>query len=69
MQLGQALAVDIALDAAQALRLAPQDRAEDGTFAADELLTGESWSWGDRVWVRLDPFYEPVHIVSVRRRR
>ena len=53
----------------EALRLAPQDRAEDGTFAADELLTGESWSWGDRVWVRLDPFYEPVHIVSVRRRR
>ena len=58
--------IELDLDA---LRLAPQDRAEDGTFAADELLTGESWSWGDRVWVRLDPFYEPVHIVSVRRRR
>ncbi|MDN5573081.1 MAG: alpha-1,4-glucan--maltose-1-phosphate maltosyltransferase [Micrococcales bacterium] len=58
--------IELDLDA---LRLAPQDRAEDGTFAADELLTGESWSWGNRVWVRLDPFYEPVHIVSVRRRR
>ncbi|NKE10428.1 DUF3416 domain-containing protein [Kocuria subflava] len=58
--------IDLDLDA---LKLRPEDRHEDGTFSADDLLTGASWNWGEHVWVRLDPFYEPVHIVQVRRSR
>ncbi|WP_441327459.1 alpha-1,4-glucan--maltose-1-phosphate maltosyltransferase [Kocuria sp.] len=59
---------NINLDLA-ALKLRPEDLHEDGTFSADDLLTGASWNWGEHVWVRLDPFYEPVHVVQVRRSR
>ena len=39
---------------------------EDG-IAAQDLLTGASWHWGEHIYVRLGPETEPVHIVAVRR--
>jgi starch synthase (maltosyl-transferring) len=36
-------------------------------MAAQDLLTGDSWHWGEHVYVRLGPETEPVHIVAIRR--
>jgi starch synthase (maltosyl-transferring) len=36
-------------------------------MAAQDLITGASWHWGEHVYVRLGPETEPVHIVAVRR--
>lgn len=36
------------------------------TFMVRDEVTGESWRWGERNYVRLDPSYEPAHILSVR---
>jgi len=30
-------------------------------------VTGQTFWWGERPYVRLDPFYEPAHILTVRR--
>jgi len=35
--------------------------------AAHDLITDESWQWGEHVYVRLGPETEPVHIVEIRR--
>jgi starch synthase (maltosyl-transferring) len=37
------------------------------TFSVHDLLTGASWLWGARSYVRLDPFVEPAHVLAVRR--
>ncbi len=39
----------------------------DETFSVHDLLTGSSWLWGARNYVRLDPFVEPAHVLAVRR--
>ena len=39
---------------------------EEG-FEVRDLLSGTVWRWGARNYVRLDPFVEPAHILSVRR--
>ncbi|AJT43209.1 alpha-1,4-glucan:maltose-1-phosphate maltosyltransferase [Psychromicrobium lacuslunae] len=39
----------------------------DGTFTVDELITGQSWQWGNENYVRLDAHLEPAHILHVRR--
>ena len=36
-------------------------------IAAQDLITGESWHWGEHVYVRLGPETEPVHVVAIRR--
>jgi starch synthase (maltosyl-transferring) len=36
-------------------------------FVVHDELSGESWTWGERNYVRLDPFVEPAHILTVRR--
>jgi starch synthase (maltosyl-transferring) len=38
---------------------------EDRLLVHDEV-TGEDWTWGAHNYVRLDPFYEPAHILTVR---
>ncbi len=38
---------------------------QDG-FVAHDLVTGQTWHWGEHVYARLDPHVEPVHIVHVR---
>jgi starch synthase (maltosyl-transferring) len=37
------------------------------TFAVHDELSGESWTWGEHNYVRLDPYREPAHILTVRR--
>ena len=37
------------------------------TFVVHDELSDETWSWGERNYVRLDPFHEPAHILTVRR--
>ncbi|NUR05780.1 MAG: alpha-1,4-glucan--maltose-1-phosphate maltosyltransferase [Nocardioidaceae bacterium] len=36
-------------------------------FAVHDEITGESWTWGERNYVRLDPYVEPAHILTIRR--
>src|SRR5690606_19236219 len=37
----------------------------DATYEVTDLLTKEKYTWGADNYVRLDPFTEPVHILSV----
>jgi starch synthase (maltosyl-transferring) len=53
----------------EALGLEPEDLNEDGSFWVDDLVSGESWRWGARNYVRLDPRVEPAHVLHVRRSR
>ena len=36
-------------------------------FVVHDEVSGESWTWGERNYVRLDPYVEPAHILTVRR--
>ena len=45
-----------------ALGLEPHD-----SFLAHDELTGETWSWSQHNYVRLDPGQEPAHVLHVRR--
>ncbi len=36
-------------------------------FVVHDELVGDSWTWGERNYVRLDPYVEPAHILTVRR--
>ena len=49
------------------LDLRDQDFNEDGSFWVDDLISGASWKWGTHNYVRLDPYVEPAHVLSVRR--
>ncbi|QEV99857.1 alpha-1,4-glucan--maltose-1-phosphate maltosyltransferase [Microbacterium caowuchunii] len=35
-------------------------------FLVEDLLTGQTWTWTDHDFVRLDAFSEPVHILHVK---
>ncbi len=37
----------------------------DDTFAVHDEVTGQTWHWGAHNYVRLDPGYEPAHILSI----
>jgi starch synthase (maltosyl-transferring) len=39
------------------------------SFTVHDEITGADWTWGEHNYVRLDPFLEPAHILSVRRAR
>jgi len=56
----------VSLDLA-ALELDPDGFTHNGRFMVEDLLTGESWEWGEYNYVRLDPHVEPAHILSIRR--
>ncbi|TJY67258.1 alpha-1,4-glucan--maltose-1-phosphate maltosyltransferase [Arthrobacter sp. CAU 1506] len=58
----------VSLDLA-ALGLRDDDYNDDGTFWVDDLLTGQSWRWGEHNYVRLDAHVEPAHVLHVRRNR
>jgi len=51
----------------EALELDPEDLTRNGGFMVDDLLTGDSWEWGEHNYVRLDAHVEPAHILSIRR--
>jgi len=50
-----------------ALDLRPEDLDDDGHFTVDDLLSGQTWKWGNHNYVRLDPFVEPAHVLHIRR--
>jgi starch synthase (maltosyl-transferring) len=56
----------VTLDLA-ALDLTRQDVDLEGRFRVDDLLSGQSWQWGEHNYVRLDAHVEPAHILHVRR--
>ncbi len=37
------------------------------SLAVHEELTGQDWHWGQHNYVRLDPYVEPAHVLTVRR--
>jgi starch synthase (maltosyl-transferring) len=51
----------------EALELDPENLTRNGGFMVDDLLTGDSWEWGEHNYVRLDAHVEPAHILSIRR--
>ena len=38
----------------------------DSRFRVRDEVTGQEWTWGAHNYVRLDPFHEPAHILTVR---
>jgi starch synthase (maltosyl-transferring) len=36
-------------------------------FVVHDELTGDSWTWGEHNYVRLDPHQQPAHLFTVRR--
>jgi starch synthase (maltosyl-transferring) len=36
-------------------------------FVVHDELTGDSWTWGEHNYVRLDPHEQPAHVLTVRR--
>ncbi|WP_253908570.1 alpha-1,4-glucan--maltose-1-phosphate maltosyltransferase [Arthrobacter sp. H41] len=53
----------------RALSIDAADRNEDGTFWVDDLVSGQSFAWGEHNYVRLDAHVEPAHILIIRRQR
>ena len=51
----------------ESLDLDDADFNEDGSFWVDDLLSGDSWKWGTHNYVRLDPHYDPAHVLHIRR--
>ena len=45
-----------------ALGMAPGER-----FRVTDEFTGSEWVWGESNYVRLDPFAEPAHLLTVHR--
>jgi len=39
------------------------------TFVVHDEITDQTWQWGERNFVRLDPGHEPAHVLTVRRHR
>jgi starch synthase (maltosyl-transferring) len=37
------------------------------TFVVHDEISGATWTWGEHDYVRLDPFVEPAHILTIRR--
>ena len=42
---------------------------DNSVFEVTDLITDSVWEWGTRNYVRLDPQVEPVHILSVKRKK
>jgi starch synthase (maltosyl-transferring) len=37
------------------------------SLAVHDEVTGQDWHWGQHNYVRLDPYVEPAHLLTVRR--
>jgi starch synthase (maltosyl-transferring) len=48
------------------LDLAALGMGWEDRFLVHDEVTGQEWTWGAHNYVRLDPFYEPAHILTVR---
>jgi starch synthase (maltosyl-transferring) len=40
---------------------------EHESFLVHDEISGADWSWSQHNYVRLDPYVEPAHILTVRR--
>jgi starch synthase (maltosyl-transferring) len=49
------------------LDMAALGLGEHDSFVVHDELSGEDWTWSTHNYVRLDPFHEPAHVLSVRR--
>jgi starch synthase (maltosyl-transferring) len=38
------------------------------TFTVTDAFTGEIYHWGEHPYVRLDPYTQPAHLLTVTRR-
>jgi starch synthase (maltosyl-transferring) len=38
----------------------------DSRFTVTDQVTGQTFEWGAHDYVRLDPFSEPAHVLTVR---
>jgi len=36
-------------------------------LSVHDELSGETWTWSERSYVRLDPYHQPAHVLTVRR--
>jgi starch synthase (maltosyl-transferring) len=43
--------------------------AWNDSFVVDDEISGDTWTWGEHNYVRLDPYAEPAHVLSVRKPR
>jgi starch synthase (maltosyl-transferring) len=39
------------------------------SIVVDDAISGDTWTWGEHNYVRLDPGVEPAHVLSVRKPR
>jgi starch synthase (maltosyl-transferring) len=39
------------------------------SFLVHDEITGETWNWTEHDYVRLDPYHEPAHVLTIRRPR
>jgi starch synthase (maltosyl-transferring) len=37
------------------------------SFTVHDLLSGDTFRWGEHNYVRLDPYHQPAHVLHVRR--
>ena len=44
-----------------------RDHGVKVTKKLKDEVTGADWTWTEHNYVRLDPYHEPAHILSVRR--
>lgn len=51
------------------LDMAALGLGEHDSFVVHDEITGADWSWSQHNYVRLDPYHEPAHVLSVRRAR
>jgi starch synthase (maltosyl-transferring) len=54
-----------AREAILTVNLAALGMAEGDRFVVSDVFTGASYTWGDANYVRLDPFVEPAHLLTV----
>jgi starch synthase (maltosyl-transferring) len=72
---GNAIVVAVNLDPGgphECIAVVPPDAvgvAPGESYGVTDLLTGSSWTWGERNYVRLDPAAEPAHILLVNKDR
>jgi starch synthase (maltosyl-transferring) len=39
------------------------------SIVVDDAISGDTWTWGEHNYVRLDPGVEPAHVLAVRKPR
>ena len=50
----------------KALGLTPRGAGGEVSFAAHDVLSGRTFAWDDRPFVRLDPQVQVAHLIHVR---